>query len=86
MDIKPDTIEVVIREALIKYDNGRAKYGPLSLDTDGRDFLQEAEAELLDCINYCVFQILRLRGAKRSRIDPLTKNLRKEAIERFLKG
>lgn len=85
MEIKPDTIEAVIREALIKYDNGRAKYGPLSLDT-GRDFLQEAEAELLDCINYCVFQILRLRGAKRRLINPLTKDLRKEAIERFLKG
>lgn len=84
MEIKPDTIEAVIKEALLKYDIGRAKYGPLSLYTDGLDFLQEAEAELLDCINYCVFQILRLRETKRSRIL-LTKDIRREAIERFLK-
>lgn len=86
MEIKPDTIEAVIREALTKYDVGRAQYGGLDLDTDSRDFFLEAEAELLDCINYCVFQILRLRGAKRSRINPLTKDLREEALERFLKG
>ncbi len=41
MEIKPDTVEAVIREALAMYDSGRAEYGPLSLDTDGRDFLQE---------------------------------------------
>ena len=36
MEIKPDTIEAVIREPLTKHDNGRAKYGPLaSIRTDG---------------------------------------------------
>jgi hypothetical protein len=59
-------IELVIREALSKYDKGRAKYGELDLSTDKRDFIHEAEKELLDCINYCVFQILRLRGIKKT--------------------
>lgn len=62
--LKPDTIEEVIREALNKYEAGGAKHGPLALETDSRDFLKEAAAELLDCINYCVFQILRLRGLR----------------------
>ncbi len=54
-------LEKVIKEALARYDAGRAKYGPLDLDTDERDFIEEMEAELLDCINYAAFQILRLR-------------------------
>jgi len=60
-EVKPEQIETVIEEALSRYTGARAKYGPLDLDTDRRDFLVEAEEELLDCINYCVFQILKLR-------------------------
>lgn len=63
-EIKPDTIEAVIKEALNRYNTGRLKYGNLDLSRDQRDFIHEAEQELLDCINYCVFQILRLRGIK----------------------
>ena len=60
MEIKPDTIEAVIREPLTKHDNGRAKYGPLaSIRTDG--IFSKRQRPSLDCINYCVFQILRLR-------------------------
>ena len=62
--IKQGTIEAVIKEALNRYESGRRKYGELDLSGDNRDFLKEAEQELLDCINYCVFQILRLRGIK----------------------
>jgi len=62
--LKPNTIEAVIKEALTRYDAGRCKYGELDLSRDDRDFINEAEQELLDCINYCVFQILRLRGIK----------------------
>ncbi len=62
--LKPNTIEAVIREAINRYDVGRCKYGELDLSRDDRDFINEAEQELLDCINYCVFQILRLRGIK----------------------
>ena len=62
--IKQDTIEAVIKEALNRYESGRRKYGELDLSRDDRDFINEAEQELLDCINYCVFQILRMRGIK----------------------
>lgn len=61
MEVKPQDIERVIQEALKRYDTGRLKYGNLDLARDTRDFTYEAEQELLDCINYCVFQILRLR-------------------------
>lgn len=57
-------IEAVIREALTRYDAGRLEHGQLDISQDRRDFISEAEQELLDCINYCVFQILRLRGIK----------------------
>jgi hypothetical protein len=61
--MKPQTenIESIIREALNRHKIGRLKYRDLDLSTDKRDFINEAEKELLDCINYCVFQILRLR-------------------------
>lgn len=65
--MKPQTedIEAVIRQALAKYEAGRKAYGQLDLATDSRDYLYEAEAELLDCINYCCFQIIRLRSLQR---------------------
>ncbi|MBI3755395.1 MAG: hypothetical protein HY265_04440 [Deltaproteobacteria bacterium] len=63
--IKPKDIEIVINEAIGKYKKGRDKYGSLALVRDKRNFINEAEQELLDCINYCVFQILRLRGIKK---------------------
>ncbi|MFH0774174.1 MAG: hypothetical protein V2A53_01575 [bacterium] len=62
--IKPEDIEKVIREALTRHKTGRLEYGDLDLSTDKRDLIFEAEKELLDCINYCVFQVLKLRGIK----------------------
>lgn len=64
--MKPELndIEAVIREVLCKYEAGRKAYGQLDLDTDNRDFITEAIAELEDCINYCVFLILKLRGTR----------------------
>ena len=40
------------------------QYGPLDLGTDKRDFLREAEEELLDAINYLAFQVIKLRRLK----------------------
>lgn len=57
-------IEIVIREALSQYDKGRQEHGELDLAADQRDFLSEAEKELIDCINYCAFQILKLRSLR----------------------
>jgi len=56
-----DKLEAVIREALQRYEGGRCEHGELDVDSDTRDYLKEAEDELLDCINYCVFQVIRLR-------------------------
>jgi hypothetical protein len=63
--VKPEDIEGVIKQALKRYETGSFEHGDLDLSTDKRDFLEEAEQELLDCINYCVFQILKLRRLKR---------------------
>ncbi|MBI5096177.1 MAG: hypothetical protein HZB32_00745 [Nitrospirae bacterium] len=64
--MRPETkdIESIIREAIARYSVGRAEHGQLDLSQDRKDFISEAEQELLDCINYCVFQILRLRNIK----------------------
>ncbi len=64
--MKPQSydIEAVIREALRRYEAGRLEHGQLDLSNDSRDFIHEAEQELLDCVNYCVFQIIKLRGIK----------------------
>jgi len=35
--------------------NGLKTYGCLDLETDPRDFVTEAEEELLDCVNYLRF-------------------------------
>lgn len=64
LNMKPETsdIEAVIRQAIEKYEKGRMAYGQLNLSGDPRDFIDEAISELEDCINYCVFQIIRLRS------------------------
>lgn len=59
-----EDIMAVIEAALSRYEQGRLEHGQLDLSTDPRDFRQEAEAELTDCINYCVFQIIRLRSLR----------------------
>jgi len=60
-EVQPVEIENIITEALSRYSGARAKYGALDLEADGRDFLKELEEELLDTVNYAVFQIIRLR-------------------------
>ena len=62
--IKSEDIEKVIREALTRYEKGKEDHGDLDLRNDKRDFIHEAEKELLDCINYCAFQILKLRSLR----------------------
>lgn len=64
--ITPEDIEGIIREAITRHEAGKAKYGELDLSSDKRDFIGEAEKELLDCINYCVFQILKLRRLRKA--------------------
>jgi hypothetical protein len=63
-DLKPQGLKGVIKEALQRYEDGRLEHGELDLSTDKRDFIYEAAQELLDCVNYCVFQILKLRRIK----------------------
>jgi len=64
LKIRTEDIARVINEALSRYKAGRREYGQLDLTVDKRDFIREAEQELLDCINYCVFQIIKLRSVR----------------------
>lgn len=57
-------IEQVIRQALDKYEAGRAEHGQIDLSTDKRNFIDESIEELIDAINYLTFQIIRLRSLR----------------------
>jgi len=57
-------VRSVIDEALKRHRGGSQRYGDLNVEMDGRDFLHEAEMELLDFINYAVYQVLKLRSLR----------------------
>ena len=44
---------------------GAAKYGTFNPATDARDFLKEAEAEVLDAINYLAMFLVKLQTLQR---------------------
>jgi len=54
----------VLNDALTKYTEGEKKYGELNIMKDPRNFLKEAEEELLDTMVYCAFEIIRIRRLK----------------------
>lgn len=56
-----EAVKVVLRDAFSKYRAGARKHGEINIDADPRNFLKEAEQELLDSIVYTAFEILRLR-------------------------
>ena len=69
---KPDTeVKDILADAFSKYKKGEEKYGVIDLDKDPRDFIEEAEAELLDAIVYMAFEISKLRRLKRLRDTPM---------------
>ncbi len=55
-------IEEILSAALGKYRQGEAKHGAFDPGMDQRDFLAEAEAEILDAINYLAMFVLKVRA------------------------
>lgn len=49
----------VMKEAIARHYKGFEKYGQWY--PDKKDWLKEAEDELLDLINYCCYQIIKMR-------------------------
>ena len=60
-----DPLAEIFTAALRKFERGAAKYGTFDPATDARDFLQEAEAEVLDAINYLGMFLLKVRAMQR---------------------
>ncbi len=54
-------LKEIFEQALDKYRVGELKYGEFEPLADQRDLLKEAEAEILDAINYLAMQLIRLR-------------------------
>lgn len=61
------TIELIFSEAMRKYHQGASKYGEYDPATDTRDFLKEAEAEILDAINYLAMHLMKVRAISKIR-------------------
>lgn len=58
----PDAVvRRVLDDAFAKYREGEKKHGVLDIDADPRNFLVEAERELLDAIVYACIEIARIR-------------------------
>jgi hypothetical protein len=55
-----DSLNRKIDEAKrIRMVKGEAKHGPLDLERDPRDFIDEAIEELIDCLNYLEMAMLQ---------------------------
>ena len=61
----PEPVTLIFAEALCKYHQGVAKHGAFDSATDTRDLLKEAEAEILDAINYLAMYLLKVRAKRR---------------------
>ena len=55
-----DTYDIFMK-AKDRERKGLSKYGKFDPATDNRDMYEEMEEELLDVINYAIFQIKKLR-------------------------
>lgn len=55
----------LIETILARIDSGRLDYGPWHSD-DGRDYPREALAEVIDALNYCAAELVRLGRAGRT--------------------
>lgn len=58
-------IEAVFEAALMKFRKGESDHGVYDPATDRRDFLEEADAEILDAINYLAMFLMRMREKRR---------------------
>lgn len=57
-----DELKTIFNQALEKYEAGAVKYGAFDPANDKRNLMEEAEEELLDCMNYTAMLILQLRA------------------------
>ena len=58
----PQELEDIFAAALAKYREGAGKYGRYEPLTDRRDMIREAEAEILDAINYLAMLLMKIKA------------------------
>lgn len=63
LSLEPDAIEVLHMQAS-RMAQGRKSYGVLNIDTDRRDWLEEALQEHLDASNYYSAALIKMRRAR----------------------
>lgn len=52
------------KKALARMEQGSKTYGEFKPEEDERCLYDEAIAELLDCMNYCAMQIVKLQALR----------------------
>lgn len=60
-----DELKTIFNQALEKYEAGALKYGAFDPTTDQRDLLKEAEAEILDALNYLGMFLIKIRELRK---------------------
>lgn len=58
LQLEDDAVELLLLQAQ-RLARGRAQYGELHIDRDGRNWLDEAIAEYLDGSNYLAIELIR---------------------------
>jgi len=81
-----DQLTEVFEVAQRKFEKGAAKYGTFDPEADGRDFLQEAEAELLDAINYLAMFLVKVRTIRRTEQKRQAAGQKKRRIRNLKSG
>ncbi len=61
----PHEIETIFNDAIVKYREGEKQHGRYEPLSDSRDLIREAEAEILDAINYLAMFLVKLRAIER---------------------
>ena len=55
-----------------RLDKGKKRYGKENISSDGRDFVQEALEEALDCAVYLAAQLIEIQHMDKDDYEPTT--------------
>jgi len=58
-----------------RLDKGKKRYGKENISSDGRDFVQEALEEALDCAVYLAAHLIEINDYERTTADEYNKDL-----------
>ena len=76
----------VFEAASQKFLKGAVKYGTFDPASDTRNLLNEAEAEILDAINYLAMYLLKVRAMQRKAAKQASNETKKRGLRKLKKA